>query len=756
MKNSPSAMLAAGALVCAMTTATVIATEYHVALTGDDAGDGSAAKPYRSIQAAARVAMPGDTVTVHAGTYRERVDPPRGGDSDAKRIVYQAAPGERVVISGSEPAKGWVRVAGDTWKLTVPNRRFGAFNPYADEIRGDWFAPKGRVHHTGCVYLDGVWLTEARDLDEVLKPVGRTPLWFATVGGVQNGFLVNVAWFKPAGGARVPAGAPTFRYGGKSAACSEGGECAGFNADGTWLRFAEVEFGDTSATVEFRTAALAHDCLIELRAEQPAGELLGVCKAFRTGDWQRWQTHTAEIKPTRGIRSVCLVFKSPGADAGVTTLHAQFPGGLDPNGAAVEFNQRQTVFYPSRNHINYLTVRGFVLEHAATNWAPPSAEQMGVIGTNWSKGWVIEDNVIRHSKCSGIALGKYGDGYDNTNDAGAADPYTACVRRALAQGWNQATIGGHVVRRNKISHCEQTGIVGSMGSAFCTVSENEIHDIHVRALFSGAEMAGIKFHGAVDTVIRDNHIHHANRGIWLDWMCQGAQVTGNLLHDNGPSEDLFLEMQHGPLLVANNLFLSTGRSLWLNSKGCAFVHNLFAAKLDLTPYDARKTPYHPPHATAIAGLSDAPGGDHRFLNNLLVGTANLTAIDTAKLPCRSEGNVFASGARPPQAEPGALAVPDFDPGLRLTSRPDGWYLSLTTKAAWREQAKRQPVTTAMLGKAKVPGLPYENPDGTPLAIDTDYLGARRDPAKPFPGPFESASDGAAEIRVWPKPAARDR
>jgi alpha-L-arabinofuranosidase len=38
-------------------------------------------------------------------------------------------------------------------------------------------------------------------------------------------------------------------------------------------------------------------------------------------------------------------------------------------------------------------VRGFTMRHAATPWAPPTAEQIGLIGTHWSKGWIIEDNV---------------------------------------------------------------------------------------------------------------------------------------------------------------------------------------------------------------------------------------------------------------------------------------------------------------------------------------------------------------------------
>jgi len=157
------------------------AREFHVATTGDDASDGGSAHPLRSIQAAANQAKPGDIITVHEGTYRERIDPPRGGESDVRRIIYQAAPGAKVAIKGSEIVKGWTKLEHDAWRVILPNRFFGSFNPYADEIHGDWFNPKGRKHHTGVVYHNGHWLTEAAKAEEVLAPATKNPLWFATV-----------------------------------------------------------------------------------------------------------------------------------------------------------------------------------------------------------------------------------------------------------------------------------------------------------------------------------------------------------------------------------------------------------------------------------------------------------------------------------------------------------------------------------------------------------------------------------------------
>ncbi len=90
-----------------LTGACARAKEYHVSKNGNDINAGSVSLPFLTISKAALIAQPGDTITVHEGIYRERINPPRGGISDSKRIVYRAAQGERVVISGSEVVRGW-------------------------------------------------------------------------------------------------------------------------------------------------------------------------------------------------------------------------------------------------------------------------------------------------------------------------------------------------------------------------------------------------------------------------------------------------------------------------------------------------------------------------------------------------------------------------------------------------------------------------------------------------------------------------
>jgi alpha-N-arabinofuranosidase len=49
----------------------------------------------------------------------------------------------------------------------------------------------------------------------------------------------------------------------------------------------------------------------------------------------------------------------------------------------------------------------------------------------------------------------------------------------------------------------------------------------------------------------------------------------------------------------------------------------------------------------------------------------------------------------------------------------------------------------------IPDQAYENPDGSPLRIDTDYFGKMRNDKKPTPGPFENPETGRLlKLKVW--------
>lgn len=330
-----------------------------------------------------------------------------------------------------------------------------------------------------------------------------------------------------------------------------------------------------------------------------------------------------------------------------TILYANFQG-QDPNEEWVEINVRPHCFYPAREHVDYITLSGFVVTKAATNWAPPTALQDGMIGPHWSKGWLIENCEVSHSKCSGISLGKY---FQQHNDnkwsrfkyKDGAQTQRDCSLIAQLDGWSKETIGSHTIRGCDIHDCGQTGIVGNLGCVFSVVENCHIHHINNKRNLAGAEIGGIKFHAAIDVIIRGNHFHDCTRGIWLDWQTQGTRVTGNLFHDNcmardhllkeeykaglGLGEDLFIEIAHGPTLVDNNIMLSE-RCVKLPTQGVAFVHNLFygsitavgtGVKNGTVKYDStRYTPIHVPHRTEITGFMSVLHGDVRFYNNVFV------------------------------------------------------------------------------------------------------------------------------------------
>ncbi len=99
--------------------------EWHVAVDGDDSGTDSADDPFRTLNRAAQVVLPGEVVTVHGGTYRETLQPPRGGSGEDARIVFRAAPGEEVVIKCSDRANNWTEIGDGVWELERDASYFG-------------------------------------------------------------------------------------------------------------------------------------------------------------------------------------------------------------------------------------------------------------------------------------------------------------------------------------------------------------------------------------------------------------------------------------------------------------------------------------------------------------------------------------------------------------------------------------------------------------------------------------------------------
>jgi hypothetical protein len=90
---------------------------------------------FRTIQDAAKVAEPGDTVLIHSGVYRETVVIEKSGTPD-QPIRFEAAPVSNVVVTGLDPLAVWQRendgenVYSTTWPYRFnPSSKTDAYPP---------------------------------------------------------------------------------------------------------------------------------------------------------------------------------------------------------------------------------------------------------------------------------------------------------------------------------------------------------------------------------------------------------------------------------------------------------------------------------------------------------------------------------------------------------------------------------------------------------------------------------------------------
>lgn len=645
--------------------------EYHVAATGNDQACGSKAEPFRTISKAARTARAGDIITVHEGVYREWVKPEHGGRSDSERIVYQAAPGEHVVIRGSETVEKWERCEGTVWKTEVPESFFGDYNPFEQKLWGDWLIwPEDGSVHAGDVYLNGRSMYEAYSLEEVKHPAMR-----------EEGY--NPPWTKH----KEPIPHPE---------------------DTLYQWFAEVEDGRTVIYANFQEA--------------------------------------------------------------------------DPNQELTEISVRKCCFYPEKTGINYITVRGFEMAQAACPWAPPTADQPGMLGAHWSKGWIIENNVLHDAKCSALSIGKEYSTGDNECTRYRRKPgyqyQMEAVLRAVHRGWDKETIGGHIIRNNRIYDCGQNGIVGHLGCIFSRIYGNEIYNIGVKHEFFGYEIAGIKLHAAIDVQIENNYIHDCTLGTWLDWEAQGTRVSRNVYADN--DRDLMIEVTHGPHTVDNNIFASP-YSLDNIAQGGAYINNLICGTMRREPVPDRTTPYHMAHSTVPLGTAFVYGGDDRWYQNIFLGgqttyteqsvagtsgydghpasmeeygrqiaaqgNGDHEAFDHVKQPVYIHRNCYFNGASAYEKETGAL-VSGKDLEVWIERAEDGAYLNITVPEELFSNTG-EVITTEQLGMPRIVEERYEAPDGSAILFDTDICGEKRG-KEVLPGPVSSLKEGENRIPVWKK------
>lgn len=466
-------------------------------------------------------------------------------------------------------------------------------------------------------------------------------------------------------------------------------------------------------------------------------------------------------------------------DQETTVIYANFQG-VNPNEELTEINVHKCCFYPEKTGLNYITVRGFEMAQAACPWTPPTADQPGLLGTNWSKGWIIENNKIHDAKCSGISIGKEASTGHNlctrTHRKPGYQYQMEAVFRARQIGWSKETIGSHVIRNNEIYDCGQNGIVGHMGCVFSEIAHNHIYNIAVKHEYFGYEIGGIKLHAAIDVQIHHNNIHNCTLGTWLDWQAQGTRVSKNLYYAN--DRDLMVEVTHGPYLVDNNIFASDYNFDNI-AQGGAYLHNLCCGTMRREDVLDRSTPYHFPHTTEVAGTTVVYSGDDRIYQNVFLGgtvtyteqslhgtegydghtnsleeyindvisrgNGDLEQFKHVKQPVYIRGNAYLKGAKPYGREENTH-VSDMDPAVRIVETDGKTYLELNVEKEMLE-IPTEIYNSEKLGMPRITEAAYENPDGTPIVFDTDYLDQSRS-GQPAAGPIEGLKEGMNRILVW--------
>ena len=175
-------------------------TQYHVsAQAAKTNGTGSEADPFLTIGQAAAIARAGDEVVVHAGTYRESVDPRFGGERHEPHRLScgrgRTAPGNHRLRNVST----WQPEGDGVWKAVIPERILQRIQPVRGTVFGDWTVypnPKVEVRHLGDVYLNGKSFYEVASLDKVRNPqrwdTGRDAATDSIVPLIDPDATVNV------------------------------------------------------------------------------------------------------------------------------------------------------------------------------------------------------------------------------------------------------------------------------------------------------------------------------------------------------------------------------------------------------------------------------------------------------------------------------------------------------------------------------------------------------------------------------------
>src|SRR5699024_2773139 len=221
----------------------------------------------------------------------------------------------------------------------------------------------------------------------------------------------------------------------------------------------------------------------------------------------------------------------------------------------------------------------------------------------------------------------------------------------------------------------------------------------------------------------------------------------------------------------------------------AYVNNLIAGTVVLEPVVDRPTPYHLPHSTEVAGYAAIRGGDDRWIANLFTTPAEAPSAyghAPSSIAHRSHGtsgydahpasmadylalvgdssrgdherffavpapvylrhNVYGPGTAGYAGEEGAVAIP----GARahVEEREGAGYLVYELAEEF-DGGHSAAVDGRDLERVRLVDADFEDPDGAPVSLEADLLGAAKVLGEAYPaGPVAALRAGAGEVRIW--------
>ena len=220
------------------------------------------------------------------------------------------------------------------------------------------------------------------------------------------------------------------------------------------------------------------------------------------------------------------------------------------------------------------------------------------------------------------------------------------------------------------------------------------------------------------------------------------EETRNIIYDT-QAATVFLEMNHGPCLVDNNILV--GPNVRSNSEATVFAHNLFVdCGYDYHPDTNRQSRYYQPHTRIEKGRKTGTAQDEMWFNNIFI-RQGLDKVKNAP-GYRSDYNVFLEGAKKSSFDDEHSLVDPFVTEFTHEDQP----MSVTIKFSMNDVPFRLQgpwVDSKLVGVLKTVGQTIEDRYGNPLKVDTDILGRKF--TRPIAGPLAEIKPGMNTI-TWRK------